>query len=137
MYHRQTFDCANDLSKHILKDHRAIRMSCPRCMKHFNSATALMAHCDSVNARCQINQAEDYNLFLDRISGGFLSVDEKIRPDHRDTKPVLLCNEQTGHMEIYKPPTANFLEYEVTTPPDWKDPEGLKSVQIGGFPEPK
>lgn len=109
-------------------------MKCPRCLKYFNSATALMAHCESPGARCQISKAEDFNIFLDRLSGGFLSVEEKIRPDHLNNKNVLLRNEETGHMEMYKPPVASYLEYKVTTPPDWKGP-AAHCVQIGGIPE--
>jgi hypothetical protein len=131
---RQTFDCTGDLNKHILGEHRITRMKCPKCLKYFNSATALMAHCESQAARCQINKAEDFNIFLDRLSGGFLGVEEKIRPDHLNTRNVLLRNDESGHMEMYKPLVANYLEYKVTTPPDWKEPAG-PTVQIGGFPK--
>jgi hypothetical protein len=107
-------------------------MKCPSCLKYFKSATALMAHCESRGARCQINKADNFNIFLDRISGGFLGVDELVRPDHLNTKKVLLRNSETGHMELYKPPVATYLQYVVTTPPDWKEP-AKPAVQIGGF----
>ncbi|USP78405.1 uncharacterized protein yc1106_05679 [Curvularia clavata] len=130
----QTFDCAGDQVKHILGFHRNPRMYCPRCHKHFNSATALIAHCQAVGGRCQVNEADDYNIFLDRLSGGFLSVKEKVRPDHLDDKSVALRNEKTGQTAVYKPPVVTFLEYSVTTPPDWKGPPS-KTLQIGGAPE--
>jgi hypothetical protein len=110
-------------------------MKCPMCLKYFKSATALMAHCESRGARCQINKADDFNIFLDRISGGFLGVEEKTRPDHLNNKKVLLRNPDTGHMEMYKPPIATYLQYTVTTPPDWKAPPARPAAQIGGFPK--
>jgi hypothetical protein len=108
-------------------------MKCPTCLKYFKSATALMAHCESRGAKCQINKATDFNIFLDRISGGFLGVEEKIRPDHLNNPTVLLHDSATGHMERYKPPVATYLQYVVTKPPDWKEP-ARGGVQIGGMP---
>lgn len=131
---RQTFDCVGDLNKHILGEHRVTHMKCPKCLKYFNSATALMSHCESQGARCQINKADDFNIFLDRLTGGFLSVEEKTRPDHLNTKNVLVRNDETGHMEMYRPPVASYLEYKVSTPPDWKGTAG-STVQIGGPPQ--
>ncbi|KAH7385909.1 hypothetical protein BKA66DRAFT_511252 [Pyrenochaeta sp. MPI-SDFR-AT-0127] len=130
----QTFDAAGDLNKHILGDHRITRMKCPTCLKYFKSATALMAHCESRGAKCQINKAEDYNIFLDRLSGGFLGVNEIVRPDHLNNPTVMLHNQETGHMERYRPPVASYLQYCVTKPPDWRDPV-KQGVQIGGIPE--
>lgn len=108
-------------------------MKCPTCLKYFKSATALMAHCETRGERCQINKAEDYNIFLDRLSGGFLGVQEIVRPDHVNNPAVMIHNQETGHMERYKPPVVNYLQYCVTKPPDWKEP-AKPNVQIGGFP---
>jgi len=116
-----------------MNDHRITRMKCPSCLKYFKSATQLMAHCEAPNSRCKISQAENYNIFLDRLSGGFLGVEEKVRPDHLNTPSVLITNEETGRMERYNPPVAKYLEYNVTTPPDWKEPARTAKV-IGGFP---
>jgi hypothetical protein len=103
------------------------------CLKYFKSATALMSHCESRGANCQINKAEDFNIFLDRLSGGFLGVEENIRPDHLNNPTVLITNEETGRMERYKPPVASYLQYMVTKPPDWKEPARVAKV-IGGVP---
>lgn len=103
------------------------------CLKYFKSATALMSHCESRGAKCQINKAEDYNIFLDRLSGGFLGAKEMIWPDHLNNPVVMLHNEQTGHMERYQPPVASYLQYTVTKPPDWKDP--VPTTVIGGPPQ--
>jgi hypothetical protein len=121
-----------DLNHHITNDHRIERMKCPTCLKYFKSATALMAHCESHGAKCEINKAEDFNIFLDRMSGGFLAVEEKVRPDHLNNPSVIKINEVTGRPEPYQPPVANYLQYAVTKPPDWKEPE--QQTVIGGIP---
>ncbi|KAI4940020.1 uncharacterized protein J4E92_001308 [Alternaria infectoria] len=128
----QSFPIPSDLNTHILGDHRITRMKCPKCLKYFKHATALMAHCESRGARCNINQTDNFAIFLDRMSGGFLGVEEKIRPDHLNTRSVMIQNSETGHMELYKPPVASYLQYEVTTPPDWKNPV-RQGVTIGGM----
>lgn len=92
-----------------------------------------MAHCESRGASCEINKTDDYNLFLDRLSGGFLGVEEKIRPDHLNNPTVLIQSDTTGRMERYKPPVASYLQYMVTKPPDWNEPVATKVV--GGFPD--
>ncbi|KAF1836292.1 hypothetical protein BDW02DRAFT_616512 [Decorospora gaudefroyi] len=130
----QTFPIAGDLNRHILKDHRVTRMKCPRCLKYFQSSTALMAHCESHGSRCQINKAEDFNIFLDRLSGGFLGVEEKVRPDHLNNGEVMVKNPDTGHMEMYRPVVARYLQYRVTTPPGWKKPV-RPAAQFGGIPK--
>lgn len=124
-----TFPTPSNLNKHINSDHRLTRMKCPACLKYFKSATALIAHCESRGSKCQINKADDFNIFLDRTSGGFLGVDERTRPDHLNNPTVMLTDPGTNKLEKYKPPVATYLQYEVTTPPDWKEP--TRGVQIG------
>lgn len=122
----------SDLNQHILGDHRITRIKCPTCLKYFKSATALIAHCESRGAKCPINKADDYNIFLDRISGGFLAVDEQVRPDHLNNQTVFITDPVSGHMEKYRAPVASYLRYMVTTPPDWKEPVKA-AAQIGGM----
>ncbi|KAH9867040.1 hypothetical protein IAQ61_007631 [Plenodomus lingam] len=128
----QTFESVSDLNQHILGDHRITRIKCPTCLKYFKSATALIAHCESRGAKCPINKADDYNIFLDRISGGFLAVDEQVRPDHLNNQTVFITDPVSGHMEKYRAPVASYLRYMVTTPPDWKEPVKA-AAQIGGM----
>jgi hypothetical protein len=116
-----------------MEDHRITRMKCPMCLKYFKSAAALMAHCESRGAKCQINKADDFNIFLDRLSGGFLGVEEKTRPDHLNNPTVFLPDEDTGRIEKYTPPVASYLQYMVTKPPDWKEPDRAVKV-TGGIP---
>ncbi|KAF2029242.1 hypothetical protein EK21DRAFT_113137 [Setomelanomma holmii] len=128
----QARDTPADLSNHINHDHRIARMKCPMCLKYFKSATALMAHCESRGARCEINKTDDFGVFLDRLSGGFLGVEEKVRPDHLNNPSALVHNTETGRMERYVPPKASYLQYMVTKPPDWKEPVTTTKV-VGGF----
>ncbi|KAF2867630.1 hypothetical protein BDV95DRAFT_631007 [Massariosphaeria phaeospora] len=118
----QTYSIPADLNRHIIQDHRITRVKCPGCCKPFRSVTALMAHCESRGSRCSVNKAYDYGMFVDKLSGGFLGVVEKIRPDHLNNKSVLLTNKETGRPEFYTPPVASYLQYEVTKPADYKEP---------------
>ncbi|KAI8943101.1 hypothetical protein NX059_001131 [Plenodomus lindquistii] len=132
----QTFETVSNLNQHILGDHRITRMKCPTCLHYFKSATALVAHCESRGAKCQINKAEDFNKFLSQISGGFLEVKEMTRKDHVDhelNRPRFITNPETQRMERYQPVVATYLQYNVSTPPDWKEPAKV-GVQIGGLP---
>jgi hypothetical protein len=107
-------------------------MKCPRCLKYFKSATALLMHCEDLGGTCELNKADDYSLFLDRLSGGFLGVRETTRPDHVNNPSTFVTNGESGRIEHYKPPVATYLQYAVTKPPDWKEP--LKAKVIGGIP---
>jgi hypothetical protein len=128
---RQTFDIPGDLNRHILNDHRITRMKCPSCLKYFKSCTALMCHCESRGSRCQINKADNFSIFLDKLTGGFLSVQEKTRPEFLHNPAVNVKNIETGKFEPYQPPTASYLQYEATKPADWK--EKTASLTIGGM----
>lgn len=121
------------MKDHIILEHRITRMKCPSCLKYFKSVTALMAHCESHSTRCQINKADDFNIFLDKMTGGFLSVREKTRPDHMHNPTVMITNPDTGRPETYTPPTANYLQYSSSRPIDWKEPKKV-AEQIGGGP---
>jgi hypothetical protein len=91
-----------------------------------------MCHCESRGSRCHINKADDFSIFLDRLTGGFLSVQEKTRPEFLHNPTVSVRNIETGKMELYRPPTASYLQYEATTPADWK--KKAATLKIGGIP---
>ncbi|ORY13178.1 hypothetical protein BCR34DRAFT_600102 [Clohesyomyces aquaticus] len=129
---KQKFDIPADLNKHINEDHRIAKMRCPSCLKLYQSCTALVAHCESRGSKCRINQAEDFNVFLDRLTGGFLSVDCKTRPEFLDDEPVSILDYEAGGYVQYKPPTASYLQYETTKPADWKEPERRIAYEVGG-----
>ncbi|KAJ4305810.1 hypothetical protein N0V90_001342 [Kalmusia sp. IMI 367209] len=127
----QNFEEAREMRQHILVSHRVTRVKCPYCLKYFDSVTALMCHCESRGSKCMINKTEDFNIFLDKLTGGFLSVEEKIRPDHLENETKMIANPDTGRMEPYTPPTATYLKFSATKPVDWREPEKV-AAQIGG-----
>jgi hypothetical protein len=80
--------------------------------------------------RCKINKSDDFGTFLDRITGGFLAVEEKVRPDHLHNPAHMIYNEATGRMEKYRAPVAVYQQYSSTKPVDWKDEE-TKTITVG------
>ena len=125
----RVFPTIADLARHIGADHCMVRAKCPVCLKYFNSSTALMSHCENRGGKCVVNRTDEFGIFIDRITGGFLAVTEEIRPDHLNNPSVMITNSATGRVEPYTPPRASYLQYKVTTPPDWKEP--TKSYQVG------
>lgn len=90
-----------------------------------------MCHCQSRGSKCQVNKADDYGKFLNRLTGGFLSVTEKVRPDYIQNETVMTYNSETGELEKYTPPTVKYLEYTSSKPVDWKEPVKV-AAQFGG-----
>jgi hypothetical protein len=124
----QKFTTDFDLEAHILNGHRITKMRCPRCMKKFGSATALIAHCENVNSKCGISEAEDFAEFLDRLSGGFLDAKVEVRPDHLFNPSVMVANED-GQIEPYIAPTVTYVKYTATRPIEW-NPDSKKTIKI-------
>lgn len=114
-----------------MNDHRITKMRCPSCHDLFPSCYALVAHCESGSKKCKINEAHDFGTFLDRLTGGFLAVQEAVRPDHLHNPAVLVNDPATGRIERYRPPTATYLKYLVTKPVDWTDPQEKATYTIG------
>lgn len=127
----QTF--ANDkmLAEHITDEHRLHRINCARCLKYFDSITALVRHCETPSSRCNVREATDFNLFLDRITGGFLTVEEVTRPEFLHNPSVRITDPETGRKQEYTPPSASMLQFKSATPPDWNAPRKV-AAQIGG-----
>ena len=128
---RQDFDIPADLARHINERHRIMSVTCPRCRKQFPSVTALVAHCESGASKCRIREADDFGKFLDKLTGGFLGVEEKVRPELEETRMVLITNPETGRVERYRPPIATYQQYSSTKPIDYKEKEAPKVVTIG------
>ncbi|KAL1592824.1 hypothetical protein SLS60_011240 [Paraconiothyrium brasiliense] len=120
-----------EMRDHILVAHRVSRAKCPYCLKYFDSVTALMCHCQSRGSKCQINKADDFGKFLDTLTGGFLTVKEKVRPDYIQNETVEVWNSEAQEMEKYTPPTMKYLEFTSSKPMDWKEPTRV-AAQIGG-----
>lgn len=131
IYIRQSFSDEAEMRDHILLSHRVSRAKCPYCLKYFDSVTALMCHCQSRGSRCLINKTDDFGVFLNKLTGGFLSVEEKVRPDHIQNETVEVRDAETGEMVKYTPPVAKYLEYTASKPADWQEPTKV-AAQIGG-----
>ena len=125
----------SELRDHVLAAHRINRAKCPYCLKYFDSITALMGHYQSRGSKCQVNKATDFNKFLDKLTGGFLCVEEKPRPDYLADKAFDVRDARTGQLVRYEPPEApqdiTYLKYTSGVPVDWKDPT-MVAAQIGG-----
>ncbi|KAA8648184.1 hypothetical protein EYZ11_000552 [Aspergillus tanneri] len=62
-----------DFEKHVLlksKNNRDVQ--CPRCLRHFKTTAALIAHCESPSTRCDINDGEKYSQIIDELTGGMI-----------------------------------------------------------------
>jgi hypothetical protein len=90
--------------------------------------TALVAHCETGSPRCNIKEAADYEIVLDRLTGGFLGAREKTRPDHENNPTVLIKDHKTKGMKRYAPPVSSYMQYAVTKPPDWEEPAEVLKI---------
>lgn len=134
-FYRQSFELTSELRDHILASHRVNRAKCPYCLKYFDCITSLMAHCQSRGSKCQVNKATDFNIFLDKLTGGFICVKDKVRPSYIAGKTVEIKDARTGQMVKYEPDEApqaiTYLAYSTGTPVDWIEPRQV-AAQIGG-----
>ncbi|KAI9827347.1 MAG: hypothetical protein M1819_006989 [Sarea resinae] len=48
------------------------KLRCPCCLRLFDTATALIQHCETATSRCRINQSDKYGVAIDQFSGGLL-----------------------------------------------------------------
>ncbi|KAF2740138.1 hypothetical protein EJ04DRAFT_482870 [Polyplosphaeria fusca] len=128
----QHFKIPADLNRHIMNDHRITKMRCPHCLNQFKSCTALVTHCESSKSKCGISRTEDFGVFLDRLTGGFVTVKEKTRPEFVHNPVIKFFNTETNRIEVYQPTTAKYLQYSSTTPADFAPPdESPKTITIG------
>lgn len=133
----RTFALPIDLAKHIIEEHKIKAMQCPKCFRSFKSCTGLVAHCESTTSRCTINRNPDFAIYLDNLTGGFLNVEEKIRPDHLHNPTIMVKLRPDEPPVPWKYPEVQYLQFEPSNPPDYKKPEEKKVVEIGGGREKK
>jgi hypothetical protein len=127
------FSSAQEMNEHILATHRVSRIKCPSCLKYYKSVTALIGHCEARGSKCTVSKADDFNIFLDKVTGGFISVEEKTRPEFLHNPAVLIKDPETLRIEMYTPPTASYLQYTSSKPIDWKEPEKVAGqIGVGG-----
>ena len=132
----QSFSIPEDLNRHIMDDHRVRKMKCPTCLKYFDSVYRWVAHCESRGSKCPINKSDDFGAFLNKATGGFLSLDEKIRPDHLHNHSKMIHDPETGRMQKFRPYQAKYLQYFATKPPGFEE-KTAEFTRIGGGPQRK
>jgi len=66
---------ANDLKRHLTSGiHQGTDHRCLKCLRHFKSPAALVAHMESNSERCRIKETDHFGQMLSVVSGGFLGV---------------------------------------------------------------
>ncbi|KAK5993942.1 hypothetical protein PT974_07380 [Cladobotryum mycophilum] len=71
----KTFKTAKALVGHLRGPaHGDKTYRCPHCFKEFKSLTAITQHAESNGNRCRIRDTENYNAYLDQLTGGIIDV---------------------------------------------------------------
>ncbi len=68
------------LEEHFKIAHLRIQYRCRHCLKIFQKASSLIAHCESAGGRCKVKDTEEFNQMLDDFSGGFLTSESIKQP---------------------------------------------------------
>ena len=72
-FYSSDFQYEQHLQDHCRSDvHEKREITCPKCMKRFQSTSAFVAHLESATVRCNIQRSAYYNDALAIASGGFL-----------------------------------------------------------------
>lgn len=65
----------DDLKAHLTSGiHQGTDHRCLKCLKHFKTPAALIAHMESNSVRCHIKETDHFATMLSVTSGGFLTV---------------------------------------------------------------
>ena len=65
----------DDIKRHLTSGvHQGTDQRCLKCLKHFKTVPALIAHMESNSERCKIKDTEQFGQILSVVSGGFLGV---------------------------------------------------------------
>ena len=73
------FDAPIDIEEHLLHNHTRTQYRCPACLKLFDNATGLVAHCEA-NGRCKVKESSVFKKMLDDVTGGFLKAKRLEQP---------------------------------------------------------
>lgn len=99
---RKSYPLGNSLRNHLKSPaHSHVRYQCPSCLQFFGSATALTAHSESQSRRCHIRDTDDYNQYLDQLTGGIAEARGRHDADHTVRYGV-----QRGAARTYNLPLA-------------------------------
>ncbi|PHH74973.1 hypothetical protein CDD80_2725 [Ophiocordyceps camponoti-rufipedis] len=72
---RKTFLKAGPLVAHLRSMAHAVkRYHCPYCHRRFPTLTAIVAHAEQSSARCHIRESDNYDAWIDQLTGGVLDV---------------------------------------------------------------
>jgi hypothetical protein len=53
----------------------ALRLKCPQCLRHYDTATALIQHAESQGVRCKIRKQDQYGAYVDEITASTAATD--------------------------------------------------------------
>ncbi|KAF2102392.1 hypothetical protein NA57DRAFT_71391 [Rhizodiscina lignyota] len=75
------FETIEEITHHLRTTHRLIELRCNICLKIFTTTYGLIGHCEAANGRCQVARSKNFGVFIDMISGGFLTAKTVVRDD--------------------------------------------------------
>lgn len=75
--HRKTFKSVGAFRAHLQTEgvHTVQRVQCPMCSRNFRTIEALVQHCESQSVRCHLRDSEEYEQFLDTLTGGLVGIE--------------------------------------------------------------
>ncbi|SMY21597.1 unnamed protein product [Zymoseptoria tritici ST99CH_1A5] len=81
------YSAASDIEAHIRLAHTMTCYRCPLCLKRFDRVAKLVGHVET-SMKCRVKYSDQFDSFLDEITGGFLK------------------SKNVGEPKIYRPETA-------------------------------
>ncbi|RCI11628.1 hypothetical protein L249_7655 [Ophiocordyceps polyrhachis-furcata BCC 54312] len=71
----KVFNRAGGLMAHLRSlAHAEKKYHCPYCNRRFPTMTAIVAHAEQSSARCHIRESDNYEAFMDQLTGGVIDV---------------------------------------------------------------
>lgn len=61
--------------------HRNEKLQCSKCLRYYQTATALTQHSESQGVRCTVRHTENYNTVVDTMTAGRAGVDGQLADD--------------------------------------------------------
>ncbi|PFH61392.1 hypothetical protein XA68_17504 [Ophiocordyceps unilateralis] len=78
----KTFHKAGGLVAHLRSlAHAEKKYHCPYCHRRFPTLTAIVAHAEQSSSRCHIRESDNYDAFMDQLTGGVIDVGEERHDD--------------------------------------------------------
>ncbi|RDA93016.1 hypothetical protein CP533_0720 [Ophiocordyceps camponoti-saundersi (nom. inval.)] len=71
----KVFNKAGGLMAHLRSNAHAVKKyHCPYCNRRFPTMTAIVSHAEQSSARCHIRESDNYEAFMDHLTGGVIDV---------------------------------------------------------------